>query len=54
MARLISTTVRLEREDVLALKRARADGLSASDLLRKALLFGTAATLDAFVRIHGR
>jgi hypothetical protein len=59
MARLISTTVRLEREDVLALKRARETGLSASDLLRKGLrvvasryLFGTAATLDAFVRIH--
>jgi hypothetical protein len=37
MARLISTTVRLEKEDVRALKRARADGLSASDLLRKGL-----------------
>ena len=37
MARLISTTVRLEEEDVRALKRARADGLSASDLLRKGL-----------------
>jgi len=37
MARLISTTVRLEKEDVQALKRARADGLSASDLLRKGL-----------------
>ena len=29
--------VRLEEEDVRALKRARADGLSASDLLRKGL-----------------
>jgi hypothetical protein len=37
MARLISTTVRLEEQDVRALKRARADGLSASDLLRKGL-----------------
>jgi hypothetical protein len=37
MARLISTTVRLEKEDGPALKRARADGLSASDLLRKGL-----------------
>jgi hypothetical protein len=37
MARLISTMVRLEKEDGPALKRARADGLSASDLLRKGL-----------------
>jgi len=37
MSRLISTTVRLGKEDVQALKRARADGLSASDLLRKGL-----------------
>lgn len=37
MAHLISTTVRLENEDVQALRRARADGLSASDLLRKGL-----------------
>ena len=37
MARLISTTVRLDSEDVRALKRARADGLSASDLIRKGL-----------------
>jgi hypothetical protein len=37
MARPISTTIRLEEEDVRALKRARADGLSASDLLRKGL-----------------
>jgi hypothetical protein len=37
VARLISTTVRLAEEDVKALKRARADGLSASDLLRKGL-----------------
>jgi len=37
MAHLISTTVRLEREDVQALRRARADGVSASDLLRKGL-----------------
>jgi len=59
MARLLSTTVRLEQEDVLALKRAREDGLSASGLLRKglrvvasSLLFGAAAALDASVRIH--
>jgi hypothetical protein len=56
MAHLTSTTVRLEEEDVRALS-ARADGLSASDLLRKgmrvvaSLLFGTAATLDTLVRI---
>lgn len=37
MARLISTTVRLEEEDVRALKRARAAGHSASDLVRKGL-----------------
>ncbi len=37
MARLISTTVRLGEEDVRALKRARAAGLSASDLIRKSL-----------------
>jgi hypothetical protein len=35
MARLIPTTVRLEEEDVRALKRA--DGLSTSDVLRKGL-----------------
>ena len=37
MARLVSTTVRLDEEDVRALKRARAAGLSASDLIRKGL-----------------
>ena len=37
MARLISTTVRLDEEDVRALKRARAAGHSASDLVRKGL-----------------
>ena len=37
MARLISTTVRLGEEDVRALKRARAAGISASDLIRKGL-----------------
>jgi Arc/MetJ-type ribon-helix-helix transcriptional regulator len=37
MARLISTTVRLREEDVRALRRACADGLSASDLVRKGL-----------------
>src|SRR5580658_1321748 len=37
MSHLISTTVRLEKQDVQALKRARADGLSASDLIRKGL-----------------
>lgn len=37
MARLISTTVRLDEEDVRALKRARAAGHSASDLIRKGL-----------------
>ncbi len=37
MARLISTTVRLTEEDVRALKRARAAGHSASELVRKGL-----------------
>lgn len=37
MARLISTTVRLDEEDVRALKRARAAGYSASELVRKGL-----------------
>ena len=37
MAHLISTTVRLEAEDIRALKRARAAGHSASDLIRKGL-----------------
>ena len=37
MARLISTTVRLEEEDVRALQRARAAGYSASALIRKGL-----------------
>ena len=37
MARLISTTVRLDEEDLRALKRARAAGLSASELIRKGL-----------------
>jgi hypothetical protein len=37
MARRISTTVRLEEEDVQALKRARAAGHSASELIRKGL-----------------
>ena len=37
MARLVSTTVRLEEEDVRALRRARAAGHSASSLIRKGL-----------------
>jgi hypothetical protein len=37
MARLVSTTVRLDQDDIRALKRARAAGLSASDLIRKGL-----------------
>lgn len=37
MARLISTTVRLDEEDVRALQRARAAGHSASELVRKGL-----------------
>ena len=37
MVRLISTTVRLAEEDVRALKRARAAGQSASELIRKGL-----------------
>lgn len=37
MSRLISTTVRLAEEDLRALKRAKAAGHSASDLIRKGL-----------------
>lgn len=37
MARKLSTTVRLDAEDIEALARARADGVSASDLIRKGL-----------------
>ena len=37
MARLVSTTVRLDEQDIRALKRARSAGLSASDLIRKGL-----------------
>jgi len=37
MARFVSTTVRLDEQDVRALKRARAAGQSASDLIRKGL-----------------
>jgi len=37
MARKLSTTVRLDPEDVEALERARAAGLSASELIRKGL-----------------
>lgn len=37
MARLISTTIRLDQADVRALKRARAAGHSASELVRKGL-----------------
>jgi Arc/MetJ-type ribon-helix-helix transcriptional regulator len=34
---MLSTTVRLDPEDVQALAKAREDGLSASDLIRKGL-----------------
>lgn len=37
MSRAFSTTVRLEREDVEALKKARAAGHSASELIRRGL-----------------
>lgn len=37
MARMLTTTVRLDPEDVQALAKAREDGLSASDLIRKGL-----------------
>src|SRR5207237_5118017 len=37
MARFVSTTVRLDAEDVRALKRARAAGISGSDLIRNGL-----------------
>jgi len=37
MARKLTTTVRLDPEDAEALARARKDGLSSSDLIRKGL-----------------
>ena len=37
MARKLTTTVRLDPEDAAALERARADGLSASRLIRQGL-----------------
>jgi hypothetical protein len=37
MARKLSTTVRLDPEDAQALARARKDGLSAADLIRRGL-----------------
>lgn len=37
MARKLSTTVRLDPEDAQALRRARKDGLSAAELIRKGL-----------------
>jgi hypothetical protein len=37
MARLVSTTVRLDEEDIRALQKARAAGHSASELIRKGL-----------------
>ncbi len=37
MSRKFSTTVRLDREDVQALSRARKDGLAASGFIRKGL-----------------
>jgi hypothetical protein len=37
MARKVTTTVRLDREDAEALARARKDGLAASDLIGKGL-----------------
>lgn len=37
MAQKLSTTVRLDAEDIAALARARADGLSTADLIRKGL-----------------
>ena len=40
MARMISTTIRLNEEDVRALKRARAAGHSTSELVRKGLRCG--------------
>jgi hypothetical protein len=51
MARFVSTTVRLDEEDVRALKRARAAGISSSDLIRKGLRV-VAAALHAAVRVH--
>lgn len=37
MARKLTITVRLDREDVMALARARKDGFAAADILRKGL-----------------
>jgi Arc/MetJ-type ribon-helix-helix transcriptional regulator len=37
MARKLTTTIRLDAEDVEALTRARADGVSSADLIRRGL-----------------
>lgn len=37
MARKLTTTVRLDAEDVAALERARKDGVNASELVREGL-----------------
>ena len=42
MARLFTTTVRLGAEDLQALKRARAAGYSASELIRRGLRLAAA------------
>lgn len=59
MARRPTTTVRLDPEDAEALARAREDGLSPSDLIRKglqpsriSLLSRSSSTLDVPFRLH--
>jgi hypothetical protein len=42
MARKLTTTVRLDPEDAAALARAKADGHSASELIRKGLRIAAA------------
>lgn len=37
MARKVTTTIRLDQEDAKALARARKDGVSASELIRRGL-----------------
>ena len=46
MARLISTTVRLGADDIRALKKARADGHSASDIIRRGLRIAASRYYD--------
>jgi len=51
VARLISTTVRLDEDDVRALKRARAAGHSASEPIRKGLRVAASRYYSRRVRL---